>query len=840
MRFVAHRAMLAAAAVALLPARLAYPYDWPQFNGDPQHSGNNTRENVIGTSNVATFTRIFQATLPAVCDGAPAYLGRVATPTGIRNLLFAVTTAGDLVAIDANSGTLVWTRSNPAGSCKINNGTNVCYTTSSPAVDPNRVFVYSYGLDGKVHRYRAGDGGEVNGEGWPQIATLKAFDEKGSANLATAIAANGIPFLYAANGGYPGDRGDYQGHLTTVNLSDGSQTVFNAACSNNAVHFVETPGSPDCTHVQTAIWARSGAVYDPVTNRVFVATGNGDYDGDKLGFDWGDSVLALFPRGSGSSGKPLDSYTPANFQQLQDTDADLGSTAPAILPAPGFTGRLGLQSGKDAMLRLIRLDDLSGHGGPGFTGGPLPVIAVPQGGAVFSAPAVWVSPADGATWTFIGNGSGLSALELSASGSSAALTTKWTKSGGAFSPLVANDVLFSAGTGIVRAQDPVTGDPLWSDTSSVGSVHWQSPVVVNGVLYLADGARHLTAWAPSLSPVSVAVDGAAASGSSSNVNGILDPGETAEFAPLWRNFGGSTAAPTGTLSSLSGPSGASYSIPDGTATYSIPAGASANCRGTASGCYRVSVSNPANRPAPHWDATATETLSGGSVHVWTVHIGRSFPDVPVSETFYPMIETLLHRGVTVGCGASGFCPNDTVARGQIAAFVARAELGGDAAVPQVGLVSGVGKYSCGVGGVSLFSDVSATDIFCSQIHWLAAAGRSFSCDEQATYATTWCPGAPVTRGSLAKILARGLAGGDGAVPATRPDSGNGRAYDCTDGQPNAFTDVPDSDPLCRFVHFIWSKNVIDGFPDGTYRPGLAVPRDQMAKFLANAYALTTF
>ncbi|HET7451751.1 MAG TPA: S-layer homology domain-containing protein, partial [Thermoanaerobaculia bacterium] len=138
---------------------------------------------------------------------------------------------------------------------------------------------------------------------------------------------------------------------------------------------------------------------------------------------------------------------------------------------------------------------------------------------------------------------------------------------------------------------------------------------------------------------------------------------------------------------------------------------------------------------------------------------------------------------------------------------------------------------------SVFADVSTADQFCPAIHWLAAAGRSFQCNEQPVYGSTWCPNDAITRGSLAEILPRGLAPGDDAVPAAFSNPDTGRSYDCTDGKANAFSDVPDGSALCRYVYFLWANGVVDGFGDGTYRPSMAVPRDQMAKFLVNAYHL---
>ena len=65
-------------------------------------------------------------------------------------------------------------------------------------------------------------------------------------------------------------------------------------------------------------------------------------------------MLALNPDGTARpDGQPLDSYTPTNFQQLQDGDTDIGSTAPAILPAPAGSAvtHLAVQGGKDLQLR---------------------------------------------------------------------------------------------------------------------------------------------------------------------------------------------------------------------------------------------------------------------------------------------------------------------------------------------------------------------------------------------------------------------------------------------------------------------------------------------------------
>ncbi len=358
--------VLLALVCALIPSAVS-AYDWLQFNGDGRHNGNNIQESAITAANVHSLQRLFQITLPSNADSAPVALQGVSTTTGLRDLVFVTTRAGHLIALDSRSGATVWSKQHGASTCQINDPapvpspSNPCHTNASPAIDPNRQFIYAYGLDGYVHKHQVADGAEVMTGGWPELATTKPFNEKGSSALSIAATPGGT-YLYASNGGYPGDAGDYQGHVTTIDLATGAQRVFNTLCSNQTVHFAQTPGTPDCAgETQSAVWARSGVVYDSDTGRIYLSTGNGTFNAAQ--HDWGDSVLALNPDGTGNaSGDPVDSYTPATFQHLDDADLDLGSTAPAILPTPPGCAvpHLAVQGGKDGRIRLLNLDNLSG------------------------------------------------------------------------------------------------------------------------------------------------------------------------------------------------------------------------------------------------------------------------------------------------------------------------------------------------------------------------------------------------------------------------------------------------------------------------------------------------
>ncbi len=482
--------------LTILPqAARSQGYDWLQFNFDPQHSGNDTKETRLSPQDVGKLHRLFKVSLPSVADGAPAYLSSVRAAMGTIDMLFVTTKDGHIVALNASNGSTVWSHQYGSGEYRINNGSQPTYTTSSPAIDPNREFIYSYGLDGYVHKYKVADGEEIKTGGWPELCTLKPFNEKGSSALAVATDRNGVSYLYVANGGYLGDRGDYQGHLTTINLRNGTQHIFNANGSDQDVHFVQHPGKPDWPAVQTAIWARPGVVYDATTDKIYAATGNGQFNPKE--HNWGDTIFSINPDGTGRNGDPVDSYTPKNFGELDRADDDLGSTAPAIIPTPAncTIKDLAVQGGKDRLLRLVNLQDLSGKGGPGHTGGEIgKLVDVPSGERVFTQPAVWVNQADKTSWIYIGTYNALAAFRLEISKSGAPyLKLEWRQSQGSSSPVIANGILFCAVSGSIRAVDPVNGKIIWHD-DTIGGIHWESPIVDNGVLFITDEDGNLIAY----------------------------------------------------------------------------------------------------------------------------------------------------------------------------------------------------------------------------------------------------------------------------------------------------------------------------------------------------------
>ena len=538
-------AVVVAASVAA-PAAAA---DWLQFGFDASHSGVNPAETALTAANVSQLTLLYSTTLSGKPEGAPVLLENVVTPAGTKDVLYLTFNDGTLIALDAATGALLWSQY-PADTHACATAAAPCTTSSSPALDPGRQFVYGYALDGFVHKYQAADGTEVTSGGWPQLASAKPDVEAESGALAIATTRNGSTYLYATFAGAPWlpdfSGYDYQGHVTAIDLGSGTQITFNVTCSDQGdVHFVKNDpnppvsATPDCVQLwftnngiteadgDGGIWGRGGVTYDPLADRIYVSTGNGIFDANNGGHDWSDSVLALPAALDHALTAPLDSYTPVDYEHMMYYDYDLGATGVTLLPAPAGSAKthIGVQTGKDSNLRILDLDNMNGSGVPGATGGELTVGSVAQTNMALTQPLAWTNPASGAVMLIVANNFGISATEVFADAANGNLPTlrragppNWLNVGtsvpgsatttGGTSPVLANGVLYYTGGSGVLALDPASGATLWSDASmgtasasTPTSFHKQSLIVVNGRLYVIDNHRTLWVYQRSGDPI---------------------------------------------------------------------------------------------------------------------------------------------------------------------------------------------------------------------------------------------------------------------------------------------------------------------------------------------------
>ena len=295
--------------------------------------------------------------------------------------------------------------------------------------------------------------------------------------------------------------------------------------------------------------------------------------------------------------------------------------------------------------------------------------------------------------------------------------------------------------------------------------------------------------------------------SNSSPNSILENGEVATIEPSYTNGDSIPVSMTGAATAFTGPGvGATYSMIDTSADYGMTAPDATNpCFDATGNCFTVQVfASP--RPSLHWDATFQETLSDTSVRSWPVHVGRSFSDVPSTRGDYRYVETVLHRGLTSGCGATTYCPQNPVSRAQMAVLLLRAEHGAAYVPPPA-----TGQ---------VFDDVPANAFAAAYIERLAAEGVTAGCGTGANY----CPNAPVTRAQMAVFLLKTVHGSAWTPPAASGD----------------FTDVPVANPFARWVEALKDAGVTAGCGANVYCPSVATKRGQMAVFLTKGFDLTLY
>jgi hypothetical protein len=430
-------------------------HDWTRFGWDARRSSYDPYSTGITASNVGSLRRQ-QVRLPGTVDSSAIYLHGVTIKGAAHDAFFVTTTYGITLAIDATSGQILWRWTPPgysgwAGSAQI--------TTATPVADPSRKWIYAASPDGRIQKLSVADGDAA----WRVRITKLPSREKIAASLNYAGG-----HVLATTGGYVGDAPPYQGHVVVVSPGGRLLHVWNSLCSNR--HGLLVPSS--CTASDSAIWGRAGAVVVPGSGNLLVATGNAPWNGRT---SWGDSVLVLSPRL-----KLTGNYTPTNTQQLNASDADLGSTSPVYL-----TSKLIAQGGKDGHIRLLSLPRLRGT--RGHLGHELQLVSTPSGTDLFTAPAVWRSGKR--VWLIAADGGGTQAWSLLGG----RLHSVWQSGNGGTSPVVAGGLLWVYDPGgELRVYRLPGGKP--AATLSAGSGHWNSPIVTDGRVALPEGDanRHAT------------------------------------------------------------------------------------------------------------------------------------------------------------------------------------------------------------------------------------------------------------------------------------------------------------------------------------------------------------
>jgi hypothetical protein len=185
-------------------------------------------------------------------------------------------------------------------------------------------------------------------------------------------------------------------------------------------------------------------------------------------------------------------------------------------------------------------------------------------------------------------------------------------------------------------------------------------------------------------------------------------------------------------------------------------------------------------------------------------VPQRFTDVAGSHPSYGHVEFLAQAGVTGGCAAGMYCPDQPVTRRQMAVFIERALRASNWTPPAA---------------AGLFTDVPAGAQFRDYVEALRNDAITTGCT-----ATTYCPDDPVTRAQMAAFVLRAMCGA---------------AYVPNPPASQRFSDVAPSHTFYRFIDKLAALGISTGCTASTYCPENPVTRAQMAMFIERSYPFRT-
>jgi hypothetical protein len=338
---------------------------------DNSRTGQNLSETILTPANVNvnSFGKLFSQTLDGYAYAQPLYVPNLTINGAAHNVVFVATEHDSVYAFDADSNTGInasplWQTSfiDPAkGINTVSSSTVGCGditpeigVTSTPVIDPsnNTLFVIAKtDENGRIfHRLHALNiltGAEQPGSPVAIGAKVKGTGEGGTNGVVgfNPLREAQRPGLLLLNGnvviGWAShcDNQPYHGWVMAYNESTLAQVgVWNS--------------SPDGG--LAGVWQSGTGLASDGTD-IFLATGNGTYDGPKGGDDFGDSIVKLSPP-TGNRFQVLDFFTPYNQLSLSGADEDVGSGGVLLLPDQGAGAPhefLALEVGKEGSIYLM-------------------------------------------------------------------------------------------------------------------------------------------------------------------------------------------------------------------------------------------------------------------------------------------------------------------------------------------------------------------------------------------------------------------------------------------------------------------------------------------------------
>ena len=350
-------------------------------HNDNTRTGENLNETVLTPANVnsSDFGKLFSYPLDGLSFASPLYVENVSIPgQGLHNVVYVVTEHDSVYAFDADgrSSTPLWKDSfidpanginpiPPAVTGETEDIPNEIGITGTPVIDQSSNTMYLVtatqevvgGTTNYVNRLHAIDlstgqekfdgpvviNPQVPGTGVDAVNGTVSFNNITENQRASLLLVGSEVYVAFANHGF---NPPYHGWILAYNASTLQQDwAFNTTANAQS----------------GGVWMGGDGIAADSSGNLFFATGNGTFDQNSGGGDYGDTLLKL--TGGATGGTVSDYFTPFNYQALDTGDIDLASGGVMLLPdQPGPHPHEALAAGKDGNIYLVDRDNM-GHVG---------------------------------------------------------------------------------------------------------------------------------------------------------------------------------------------------------------------------------------------------------------------------------------------------------------------------------------------------------------------------------------------------------------------------------------------------------------------------------------------
>jgi hypothetical protein len=360
------------------------------YHNDNMRTGENLQETILTPANVNPFTfgKVGQVAVQGKVYAQPLYMPNVNIPgQGVHNVLVVATEHDTVYGFDADTLHVLWqdqltnlaadTSPIPGSDIPFNSIGSEIGITSTPVIDPSTGIIYLVDAlkdtsgptpvyEQQLHALSIATGSEEfggpvtiqgsiagRGDGATQ-AHARSVRGKVVGRLSSQVPFNAVlelqrSGLLLSNGVISiswasyGDSGPYHGWVMGYSAEGLRQvSVLNVTPNGKA----------------GGIWMSGSAPAADANGNIYLAIGNGTFDANTGGRDYGDSLVKLSTRrGLAVS----DYFTPYNQAALSANDLDFGSGGVLLLPdQPGPIPHLAVVGGKDGTLYVLNRDNL-GH-----------------------------------------------------------------------------------------------------------------------------------------------------------------------------------------------------------------------------------------------------------------------------------------------------------------------------------------------------------------------------------------------------------------------------------------------------------------------------------------------